>query len=242
MTHIIIIIGIALIILERIIPDQKLPEVKGWWLRVVIINVFQIGILFLGKYTWDTWFHGKSLFHASQHMIAPVAGFVGYFVITFFYYWWHRWRHTVQFLWLAMHQVHHSPQRIETITSFYKHPLEIICNSIIIGCVNFTLVGLDMDGAAWSLLYAAVGEYIYHMNIKTPHWMGYFFQRPEMHRIHHQRGKHYNNFSDLPMWDMMFGTYYNPKEMNTPCGYKPECEARLFDMLVFKDVNSPRKK
>lgn len=241
MTHIIIIIGISLIILERIIPDQKLPEVKGWWLRVVIINVFQIGILFLGKYTWDNWFHGNSLFHTSQHLPAPVAGFVGYFVITFFYYWWHRWRHTVQFLWLTMHQVHHSPQRIETITSFYKHPLEIICNSIIIGAVNFTLVGLDMDGAAWSLLYAAVGEYIYHMNIKTPHWMGYFFQRPEMHRIHHQRGKHYNNFSDLPMWDMLFGTYHNPKEMNTACGYKPEREARLLDMLLFKDVNTPRK-
>jgi len=169
------------------------------------------------------------------------AGFVGYFVITFFYYWWHRWRHTVNFLWLAMHQVHHSPQRIETITSFYKHPLEIICNSIIIGAVNFTLVGLSMDAAAWSLLYAAVGEYIYHMNIKTPHWMGYFFQRPEMHRIHHQRGKHFNNFSDLPMWDMLFGTYHNPKEMNTPCGYKPEREARLVDMMLFKDVNNPRK-
>ncbi|MEN9639561.1 MAG: hypothetical protein RLZZ262_1430, partial [Bacteroidota bacterium] len=104
-----------------------------------------------------------------------------------------------------------------------------------------TLVGLDMDGAAWSLLYAAVGEYIYHMNIKTPHWMGYFFQRPEMHRIHHQRGKHFNNFSDLPMWDMLFGTYHNPKEMNTPCGYKPEREERLLDMLLFKDVNNPRK-
>ena len=86
MTHIIIIIGIALILLERIIPDQKLPEVKGWWLRVVIINVFQIGILFLGKYTWDNWFHGNSLFHTSAHFSAPVAGFIGYFVITFFYY------------------------------------------------------------------------------------------------------------------------------------------------------------
>ena len=32
----------------------------------------------------------------------------------------------MNFLWLAFHQVHHSPSRIETITSFYKHPTEIV--------------------------------------------------------------------------------------------------------------------
>jgi sterol desaturase/sphingolipid hydroxylase (fatty acid hydroxylase superfamily) len=51
---------------------------------------------------------------------------LGYFVITFVYYWWHRWRHEVPFLWRWLHQVHHSPARIEIITSFYKHPLEML--------------------------------------------------------------------------------------------------------------------
>lgn len=101
------------------------------------------------------------------------------------------------------------------------------------------LLGLSMEAAAWSLLFASVGEYVYHMNIRTPHVMGYFFQRPEMHRIHHQVGKHYNNFSDLPVWDILFGTYENPKTVNTPCGYKPDREIRLIDMLLFKNVNNP---
>ena len=52
---------------------------------------------------------------------------VGYLVITFVYYWWHRARHEVPILWRCFHQVHHSPQRIEIITSFYKHPVEIAC-------------------------------------------------------------------------------------------------------------------
>jgi sterol desaturase/sphingolipid hydroxylase (fatty acid hydroxylase superfamily) len=84
-----------------------------------------------------------------------------------------------------------------------------------------------------------MGEYFYHMNIKTPHWIGYFFQRPEMHRIHHERNKHFNNFSDLPIWDMLFGTFKNPKEMNDECGFKPEREKKLFEMLTFKNVNNP---
>ncbi len=232
-------IGLLFIILERIIPDQKLPVVKGWWLRVAILNLFQIGIVILGKKTWDNWFNGQSLWHLSLYVHEILGGFIGYFVVTFVFYWWHRWRHTVNFLWLFMHQIHHSPQRIETITSFFKHPLEIMCNSIIIGFVNFMILGLSVESAAWSLLFAAVGEYFYHTNIKTPHWLGYFFQRPEMHRIHHQRNKHYYNFSDFPIWDMLFGTFKNPKTMDEACGFKPEREQRFAEMLLFRNVNNP---
>jgi sterol desaturase/sphingolipid hydroxylase (fatty acid hydroxylase superfamily) len=239
MTLYIIAIGAFFILLERIIPDQKLPHVPGWWTRVIILNLFQLGVMFLGKVTWDNWFLGKSILHLSDSVIDPLGGFIAYLVTTFVFYWWHRWRHTVNFLWLGMHQVHHSPQRIETITSFFKHPLEIVCNSLIIGVINFIILGLNLEAAAWCLLFCAVGEYFYHMNIKTPHWLGYFFQRPEMHRIHHERNKHFNNFSDLPIWDMMFGTYKNPKEMYGECGFKPEREVKLLNMLLFRNVNNP---
>jgi len=238
----IIAIGIFLMILERVIPDQKLPHVKGWWTRVIIINLLQLGVVILGSFTWDKWLQGASLFSISESVSPLAGGFLSYFIITFVFYWWHRWRHESDVLWRVFHQLHHSPQRIETITSFFKHPFEIICNSILIGSINFLLLGLSVESAAYCMLFSALGEYIYHMNIKTPHWMGYFFQRPEMHRIHHQRGKHYYNFSDLPMWDMLFGTYKNPKEAKVACGFKQEREERLMDMMQFKNVNNPYKK
>ena len=31
-------------------------------------------------------------------------------------------------LWRTLHQLHHSPKRLEIVTSFYQHPLEIISN------------------------------------------------------------------------------------------------------------------
>ncbi|WP_306642878.1 sterol desaturase family protein [Sanyastnella coralliicola] len=239
MIYIVALIGLGFIVLERLIPDQKLPHVKGWWTRVIIVNAIQLGVIFLGAHTWDKWLQQVSWFHLSDHMHPAAGGFIAYFIVTFVFYWWHRWRHDVNFLWLAFHQVHHSPQRIETITSFYKHPLEIICNSLIIGSINFLLLGLNLEAAAYTLLFSSVGEYIYHMNIKTPHWLGYFFQRPEMHRIHHQQGKHYNNFSDLPFWDMLFGTFSNPKTMDGKCGFKDERESQLLEMMTFKNVNNP---
>tara|TARA_B110000037_G_C17018067_1_gene464083 strand:- start:267 stop:527 length:261 start_codon:yes stop_codon:yes gene_type:complete len=80
------------------------------------------------------------------------------------------------------------------------------------------------------------------LNIRTPHWIGYFFQRPEMHRIHHQRGKHYYNFSDIPLWDMLFGTFKNPKTYQGKCGFKPEREVKLLKILSFKNVNNSYSK
>jgi sterol desaturase/sphingolipid hydroxylase (fatty acid hydroxylase superfamily) len=242
MILIIIGIGIFLMILERIIPDQKLPHVKGWWTRVLFINVIQLGVVLLGSYTWDHWLRNTSIFSLSSEVSPLLGGVLGYFIVTFIFYWWHRLRHDINFLWLSFHQLHHSPQRIETITSFYKHPLEIISNSILIGSINFLLLGLSVESAAYCILLSSIGEYVYHMNIKTPHIMGYFFQRPEMHRIHHQRSKHYNNFSDLPIWDMLFGTFENPRKADNPCGFKPESESKIIDMFAFKNVNKPYNK
>jgi len=42
--------------------------------------------------------------------------FVGWFVGTFFFYWWHRLRHAKGW-WLVFHQIHHSASRIELVTS-----------------------------------------------------------------------------------------------------------------------------
>lgn len=234
-----VLIGIGLIVLERVIPDQKLPQVKGWWSRVVLINIFQMGILILGGFTWDRWFQGASLFRLKDHLPVPFQAIVAYFVITFVYYWWHRARHDVPFLWNTMHQLHHSPRRIETITSFYKHPVEIIINSLIIGSIIYLILGSSVAAGALTSFLTGIAEYFYHMNIKTPRWVGYFLQRPEMHRIHHKRSHHYGNFADLPLWDMLFGTYDNPPTYQGDCGFKPEREEKLLDMLVFKNVNDP---
>jgi sterol desaturase/sphingolipid hydroxylase (fatty acid hydroxylase superfamily) len=60
-----------------------------------------------------------------------------------------------------------------------------------------------------------------------------------MHRIHHQRDKHYKNFSDFPIWDMLFGTFENPPSYYGKCGFRTERERKLKDMLFHKNVNDP---
>ncbi|MEH6597063.1 MAG: sterol desaturase family protein [Colwellia polaris] len=227
----------ACFILERIMPGWPLPHIKTWPIRVLLINAVQIGVVLLAGVSWELWLASWSVFNLSESVPPALDGFIAYFIATFVFYWWHRWRHEFDLLWVGFHQIHHSPRRLEVITSFYKHPGEMIVNSILGSLLVYTLLGLSLEAAAIYTFFTAIGEFFYHTNVKTPRWIGYIFQRPEMHRIHHQTGRHKNNYGDIVWWDMLFGTYENPKEWKHSCGFTPEREERLADMLVYKDVH-----
>lgn len=238
---IIIAAALGLMLLERIIPDQHLPNAPGWWGRVLALNLLQYGVVTLAGGTWDSYFQRASLLSGSSwHPVVGVA--LGYVLITFVFYFWHRARHQSRWLWNALHQVHHSPVRIETITSFYKHPLEILVNSLLISALVYGVLGLSVAGGQAVLVVTAIAEFLYHMNIRTPRVWGLLFQRPEMHRIHHQRGVHTSNFADLPLWDMLFATYRNPDRFEGECGFQPPREQQLWDMLRMRNVNAAKER
>jgi sterol desaturase/sphingolipid hydroxylase (fatty acid hydroxylase superfamily) len=224
-------------VLEKSIPGWKLPEVPTWTIRVLAINFIQLIVVVVAGFTWEKWLSRYSVFNLSEITGNIAGGFVAYFIATFIFYWWHRWRHTIDFLWRHFHQIHHSPQRLEVITSFYKHPLEMTVNSVIGSLLVYTLLGLNAEAGAIYTLFTALGEFFYHTNVKTPQWVGYIFQRPEMHRIHHEYDRHTNNYGDIVWWDMLFGTYSNPKKFESKCGFDPEKEERLMEMIQFKDVH-----
>jgi sterol desaturase/sphingolipid hydroxylase (fatty acid hydroxylase superfamily) len=230
--------GLGFMLLERLFPDQKLPHSSRWWGRAIGFNVAQVGMVVLGGVAWDTYLQRVSLFGVNTMGSPMLQGLIGYGISTFIYYWWHRVRHTNNLLWVGLHQVHHSPVRIEVITSFYKHPTELMCNSILSGAIGYTFLGLSIEGSAWMTLFSGLGEFFYHMNIATPRWVGFFIQRPEMHRIHHQRNVHASNYGDLPIWDMMFGTYSNPPTYDGQCGFDPPRESEVLAMLICRDVNA----
>ena len=234
-----LVLGIALvmILVEAAQPGRSWPRVRGWWLRAIALNAVQVGSVWLAGTVWDGWMLRHRLW--SLESLGTYGGAaVGYVVITFVYYWWHRWRHELDLLWRWFHQVHHSPQRIEVITSFYKHPFEIVFNGILSSAILYLGLGVGKEAASLAVLLTGLAELFYHWNVRTPYWLGFIFQRPESHCIHHQEGVHSFNYSDLPLWDMLFGTFRNPREWNARCGFG-EAEHRLPEMLRGKDINRP---
>lgn len=232
---IVVVADMLLFILEQITPNTVLPKVSGWYLRCILLNSAQALVVLLGGISWDHWLQAFSLFDLSSTAIS-IQIITGYLVITFVYYWWHRARHEHPLLWRLCHQTHHSPTRLEVITSFYKHPIEVLINGVLSSTLLFSLLGLAPKAAAIVVLITGIAELFYHMNLKTPHWLGYVFQRPEMHRIHHQRGVHRSNYSDLPIWDMLFGTYANPEVINVDVGFSKQGENRFRDLLLARRV------
>ena len=224
-------------LLERARPGWRLPRVRGWWWRVVAINGAQLAVVVVAGFTWERWAAHDSLLRLSDHLGSVPGGVVAYLIATFVFYWWHRARHESDLLWRLFHQIHHSPQRLEVITSFYKHPIEMAVNSLIGALLVYAVLGLTPQAGAVYTLCTALGEFFYHTNVTTPRWVGWFFQRPEMHRIHHELGRHRNNYGDLPCWDMLFGTYENPARFAASCGFDGGREQRLGDMLRWRDVH-----
>lgn len=241
----IILIGfIIALTLEKLYPRTKFARKEGWMTRAIIFNSIQFFVVLLASHTWEVWLEGPSLFKLPW---TPFwNGIFAYVCTTWVFYWYHLARHENNFLWLTLHQFHHSPVIITAITSFYKHPLEIIINSWIITIITCPILGLDAQTNAWLTIFTGLAEFFYHINISTPQWVGYFIQRPEMHLFHHKEDKQFTwNHGDLAIWDILNGTWLNPTDEETKAvrtGFTQDRERKVIDMLCWKNVLPERPK
>jgi sterol desaturase/sphingolipid hydroxylase (fatty acid hydroxylase superfamily) len=168
MLSIILSVFVFCFVLERLVPGWRLPRVRTWPFRVLAINAVQLGVVLVAGVTWERWLASSSLLHLSQRMSPVTGGVLAYFIATFVFYWWHRWRHEHALLWRGFHQIHHSPQRLEVITSFYKHPGEMVVNSIIGSVLVYALLGLSPEGGGGlHALHGAGGVLLSHQRQDT---------------------------------------------------------------------------
>lgn len=155
---------------------------------------------------------------------------------TFFTYWTHRIQHRYDSLWRFGHQLHHSVQRVDIASAMMFHPIDVAVQATATTLAAW-LLGVSVEAAA---LAGAIGFAIalfQHWNVATPRWTGFILQRPEAHCLHHERGIHARNYSDLPVWDMLFGTYANPAQVDVPVGFAGNRSRRIGSMILCVDVH-----
>lgn len=164
---------------------------------------------------------------------------VGIVVYEFFHYWYHRAAHRFSWLWRAGHQMHHAPESLDAYGAYYSHPVDSVLFTTIASLVFFPLLGLVAEAGALGAVFLTFNAMFQHANIKTPSWLGYLIQRPESHSLHHARGVHRHNYADLPVWDMVFGTFKNPERFEEEEGFYPGASDRVVELLLFQDVSNP---
>lgn len=226
----------ACLIVERFRPGWKQPNRREWEYRVLFLAAFELCVVLMTGTIVSDWWKLPSIFDWNTYH-PVIGGTIAYIAASFVFCWWHRARHEYGFLWQVFHQLHHSPGRLETLTAFYKLPCEAAANSLLSAMLVYLIFGLDVGGASVYTGLTVAAQWLVHLDTGTPKAIGVLFKRPEMHRVHHQPGTGHLNYSDIPLWDILFGTFHNPATFSGKCGFTARREARLGDMLQFRDVH-----
>ena len=235
---IIISMYLLLMLWEAVFPGRKLPVVKFWKLRGIAVFFFYFYLSSYLPLLWDEYLPGTQLLDLSGW--GSVGAIAGILVYELGMYIWHRTMHNSKWLWKMFHQMHHSAERLDTYGAFYFSPLDMI-GWTALGTVCFSIItGLTPQAITITLLVTNFLGIFQHANIKTPVWLGYIIQRPESHTVHHARGVHAYNYADLPVFDMIFGTFRNPARYEHETGFYNGASSRIGDMLLFREVDKPK--
>ena len=225
----------AFLLLDIAYRARPVRTPRYWRLRAFIVTAFAFGLSFVIPMFWSGIIGERTLFDLSALGTWGGAA-LGVLVYELLHYWYHRLVHRSDFLFRWVHQMHHSVEDIEAFGAYYLSPLDVFGFGSIASLVFFPLLGLSPAAGVVGNLFLTFAAMFQHANVRTPQWLGYLIQRPESHGIHHQRGVHAYNYCDLPLWDLVFGTFRNPPAFDAACGYYDGASSRVGEMLIGRDV------
>lgn len=225
-----------LMLWEALAPARELPKIKNWKLRgLTSFAVF----FYLSTYfplIWDTYLVDYQIFDLTS-LGAGWGAFVAVMIYEFGLYVWHYAMHKNDTLWKIFHQMHHSAERMDSYGAFYFSPMDMIGFTLLGSLCLVVVAGFTPEAATLFILITTFLAIFQHANISTPRWIGYFVQRPEAHTVHHAKGIHAYNYSDISLFDILFGTFNNPKGYEHEAGFYEGASKRIWDMLMFKDIS-----
>lgn len=188
---------------------------------------------------------GQGLWPESWHWSAELALML--LIAEFGRYWVHRAAHRIGWLW-RLHAVHHSPKRLYWLNANRFHPLEKLIFQIP-EVAPFILLGTPAEIIAMYFCFNAIHGLLQHSNIALKGGvLNWVFSLTELHRWHHSRLVHesdHNFGNNLIVWDLLFGTYYNPvgREVETIGLLNPDYPQTYRGMLkapfVAGDISKP---
>jgi sterol desaturase/sphingolipid hydroxylase (fatty acid hydroxylase superfamily) len=229
----------AFLVIDLVYRYKPYDGGRFWRLRAFGVTVAMFYWSGYVAFFWGSSLGDLHLIDGSRLGIAGGA-VAGVLVYELAHYWYHRAAHRYEWLWRLGHQMHHSAESLDAFGAYYQHPIDALMFASISSLVFFPLLGLEPEAGAIGAVFLTFNAMFQHANVKTPRWLGYLIQRPESHSVHHGRGIHRFNYSDLPLWDIVFGTFRNPEQFQEKQGFYDGASARIADMLSFRDVTRPK--
>jgi sterol desaturase/sphingolipid hydroxylase (fatty acid hydroxylase superfamily) len=160
-------------------------------------------------------------------LILTISDFLGY--------WMHRWFHARR-MW-KFHAVHHSSAELDWLSSVRLHPVNDLLMRLatVIPVLALGFAPVAVAGVVPVLTLLAI---LVHANVDWD-WgpLRWAIVSPRFHRWHHtdETEARDKNFAGLlPLWDILFGTYYMPRDrVPAHFGTSTPVPANLLGQLVF---------
>ncbi len=183
----------------------------GYALAGAVLNIAGLVVAIPVALLSLAWLPGlaiRPLVASIPQVAMPLIGLVLFDLIV---YWTHRWYHEVPVLW-RFHAIHHSTERLDWVSGFRAHPLD---GALLAPAFVFLLAaGFTPEASgALAVLQIVVGVFL-HANVgwRLPR-LHKVVATPEFHHWHHanEAGAINSNYSGLlPIWDVVFGTFFMP--------------------------------
>jgi sterol desaturase/sphingolipid hydroxylase (fatty acid hydroxylase superfamily) len=195
-------------------------DICYWFLIPLVARYLRIGLLVLGAAVFFgiTTADGLVEFYDNGH--GPLAQLPLWVQAAIFLvgtdvmmYWIHRAFHRPA-LW-KYHAVHHSSTELDWISAARFHPINIFLGSVMADVV-LLLAGISPNVFVILGLFTIAHSAFVHANLNwTLGPFRYVLAGPVFHRWHHtaaERGGSKNFAATFPVLDLLFGTYYMPKD------------------------------
>jgi ornithine lipid hydroxylase len=135
-------------------------------------------------------------------------------VVDFLRYWLHRAAHESRTLW-RLHAVHHSVEQLYWLNTSRFHPIEKSFQ-MLFDSVPFLLMGVDARVLALYYVAYSTNGFFQHCNIDLRYGaLNYIVGSAETHRWHHSRSPRESNANygnTVIVWDLVFGTWFLPRD------------------------------
>jgi sterol desaturase/sphingolipid hydroxylase (fatty acid hydroxylase superfamily) len=157
----------------------------------------------------QTFTHGRGVLASEPLWVQALGIFV---VGDFLGYWQHRLFHG-RALW-PFHAVHHSSTELDWLSSVRLHPVNDVISRLIVS-VPLVVAGFNATAVAVYAPFLTFYAIFVHANVDWDFGpLRYVFASPAFHRWHHttaDEGRDRNFSGGLPLWDLLFGTFYMPR-------------------------------
>lgn len=218
-------------VLDHFGKGHRLDDVRYWRALGLLSLLIYLVIITYAPFLWDGLLGQHRIVAADELPFwAQVVG--GFFVYELGVYLWHLMLHKVGWIWRFTHQMHHSAERVDIWGAFYFHPLDSLGWGLLGSLCLVWIFGLSAEAALVVNIATTIPAMFQHTNLRTPRWLGYIIQRPESHSVHHQRGVHAWNYGDIPLYDILFCTFNNPKDWQEEAGFHAGSSRKVGQMLA----------